>query len=301
MDGVHECMNPSIHLKQSRAISTMKNTNLQSLISLLKHTHNAEWEATPSSQDAISWLTNLIHFLFPNDHLLKQSSYEGVLKKNQIDLENILLSYMDPKEIDVEKTVYSFYDSLETIYKDLRLDATKIYDYDPAATSLNEVIVSYPGFYAITVYRVSNKLAQLNIPILPRILSEYAHGKTGIDIHPNATIGVPFMIDHGTGVVIGSTVVIGKNVSIYQGVTLGALQVAKSLADTKRHPTVEDNVIIYARTTILGGNTVIGENSIIGGSVFLTKSIQPNSQVYNTHKLRIHPETIPFSKLDFSF
>jgi len=275
--------------------------NQQSLISLLRKTHEAEWEATPSSQDAFSWLNDLIHFLFPNDHLLKQSSYEGVLKKNQIDLENILLSYLDPKEIDIEEVVHSFYDSLETIYKNLRLDATKIHEYDPAATSVNEVIVSYPGFYAITVYRISHKLVQLDIPILPRILSEYAHGKTGIDIHPGASIDVPFMIDHGTGVVIGSTVIIGKNVSIYQGVTLGALQVAKELADIKRHPTVEDNVIIYARTTILGGNTVIGKNSVIGGSVFLTKSIAPNSQVYNTHKLRITPETIPFNKLDFSF
>lgn len=279
----------------------MKNTSIESLISLLRKTHEAEWEATPSSQDAFSWLNDLIHFLFPNDHLLKQSSYEGVLKKNQIDLENILLSYLDPKEIDIAGAVHSFYDSLETIYKNLRLDATKIHEYDPAATSVNEVIVSYPGFYAITVYRISHKLVQLNIPILPRILSEYAHGKTGIDIHPGASIDVPFMIDHGTGVVIGSTVVIGKNVSIYQGVTLGALQVAKELADIKRHPTVEDNVIIYARTTILGGNTVIGKNSVIGGSVFLTKSIAPNSQVYNTHKLRITPETIPFNKLDFSF
>ncbi|MBY0426202.1 MAG: serine acetyltransferase, partial [Cytophagales bacterium] len=149
---------------------------------------------------------------------------------------------------------------------------------------------SYPGFYAITVYRIANRLTQLKIPILPRIISEFAHGKTGIDIHPNATIGVPFMIDHGTGVVIGETSVIGNNVSIYQGVTLGALQVAKELADVKRHPTVEDNVIIYARTTILGGNTVIGKNSVIGGSVFLTKSVAPHSQVFNTHKLRISTE-----------
>jgi serine O-acetyltransferase len=131
------------------------------------------------------------------------------------------------------------------------------------------------------------QLPQLQIPVLPRILCEFAHGKTGVDIHPGATIGVPFMIDHGTGIVIGSTTVIGKNVSIYQGVTLGALQVAKELYNTKRHPTVEDNVIIYARTTILGGDTVIGENSVIGGSVFLTKSVTPNSQVFNTHQLRI--------------
>jgi serine O-acetyltransferase len=261
--------------------------NTQSLIDLLRKIHLAEWEATPSSQDAINWLNDLVQFLFPSNHLPKQSSYEGILKKNQIDLENILLSYLDTKEMDIVSVVNSFYGSLETIYKNLRLDATKIHDYDPAATSVNEVIVSYPGFYAITVYRIANKLTKLNIPVLPRIISEYAHSKTGIDIHPSASIDVPFMIDHGTGIVIGETSVIGKNVSIYQGVTLGALQVAKELADVKRHPTVEDNVIIYARTTILGGNTVIGKNSVIGGSVFLTKSVEPNSNVFNMHKLRI--------------
>jgi len=127
----------------------------------------------------------------------------------------------------------------------------------------------------------------LNIPVLPRILSEYAHSKTGIDIHPNAQIGVPFVIDHGTGIVIGATSIIGKNVIIYQGVTLGALYVNKQLSEVKRHPTVEDDVIIYARTTILGGGTVIGQNSIIGGSVFLTQSVEPNSSVFNTHQLRI--------------
>ncbi len=263
------------------------NTNTQSLIALLRKTHHAEWEATPSSHDAFAWLDNLVQFLFPSNHLPKNSSYEGILKKNQIDLENILLSYLDPKELQIEEIVNSFYNSLETIYQNLRLDANKIHEYDPAATSVNEVIVSYPGFYAITVYRIANHLSRLHIPVLPRILSEYAHGKTGVDIHPNATIGVPFMIDHGTGIVIGATTIIGKNVSIYQGVTLGALQVAKELFNTKRHPTVEDNVIIYARTTILGGDTVIGENSVIGGSVFLTKSVEPNSQVFNTHQLRI--------------
>ena len=265
----------------------MKKANTQSLIDLLRETHAAEWAATPPTQDASAWLNDLVQFLFPSNNLPKQSSYEGILKKNQIDLENILLSYLDSKEIDIEGIVNSFYSSLETIYKNLRLDANKIYEYDPAATSVDEVIVSYPGFYAITVYRIANRLAQLQIPILPRIISEFAHGKTGIDIHPNATIGVPFMMDHGTGIVIGATSVIGKNVSIYQGVTLGALQVTKELSHVKRHPTVEDNVIIYARTTILGGNTIIGANSIIGGSVFLTKSIQPNSEVYNTHQLRI--------------
>src|SRR5450432_1366692 len=265
----------------------MKTGNNDHLIELLRKTHNAEWEATPSAHDAIRWLNDLVQFLFPGNHLPKQTSYNGILKKNQIDLENILLSYLDPKEFNIETAVESFYVNLEVLYNNLRLDAVKIYEFDPAASSVNEVIVSYPGFYAITVYRIAHQLVTLNIPVLPRILSEFAHRNTGTDIHPAAVIGVPFMIDHSTGIVIGATAIIGNNVSIYQGVTLGALQVAKELAEVKRHPTVEDNVIIYARTTILGGKTVIGKNSIIGGNVFLTKSVEPFSQVFNTHQLRI--------------
>ncbi|MGZ3752966.1 MAG: serine O-acetyltransferase [Mucilaginibacter sp.] len=265
----------------------MSDGNIKQFIDLLHKTHRAEWEATPSNQQAILWLNDLIEFLFPDNHLNKLSTYEGRLKKNQIDLENILLSYLDPNEIEIEKTVSAFYGSLAAIYESLRQDATKIHENDPAAISVHEVIVSYPGFYAIAVYRIANKLSQLQIPILPRILSEHAHGKTGVDIHPNATIGVPFTIDHGTGIVIGATSIIGKNVCIYQGVTLGASQVNKNLSATKRHPTVEDNVIIYARSTILGGDTIIGHNSIIGGSVFLTKSVSPYSNVFNTHQLRI--------------
>ncbi|MBV8390088.1 MAG: serine acetyltransferase [Mucilaginibacter sp.] len=273
----------------------MSNRNTKEFIDLLHKTHRAEWEATPSNQQAIQWLNDLIEFLFPDNHLSKLSTYEGILKKNQIDLENILLSYLDPAVLAIEKTVADFYASLETIYENLREDAAKIYEKDPAATSIHEVIVSYPGFYAIAVYRISNRLSKLHIPILPRILSEHAHGKTGVDIHPGAIIGVPFVIDHGTGIVIGATSIIGKNVCIYQGVTLGASQVNKDLSAIKRHPTVEDNVIIYARSTILGGNTVIGHDSIIGGSVFLTKSVEPFSNVFNTHQLRIDVKQPPAS------
>jgi len=269
----------------------MSSRTTKDFISLLHKTHKAEWEATPSNQQAIVWLSDLIEFLFPDNHLNKLSTYEGRLKKNQIDLENILLSYLDPAVVNIEGSVADFYGTLETIYNNLRQDAAKIYENDPAATSVHEVIVSYPGFYAIAVYRIANRLSQLEIPILPRILSEHAHGKTGVDIHPNAVIGVPFVIDHGTGIVIGATSIIGKNVCIYQGVTLGASQVNKELSLVKRHPTVEDNVTIYARSTILGGRTVIGHNSIIGGSVFLTKSVEPYSNVFNTHQLRIDVKT----------
>lgn len=261
--------------------------NTKDFIDLLRTTHQAEWEASPSAQDAVVWLNDLVQILFPTNQLPKKTSYNGILKKNQIELENILLSYLDPAKFNIEEIVGRFYAQLETIYKNLRLDAVKIYEFDPAASSVNEVIVSYPGFYAITVYRIAHELVKLNIPVLSRILSEFAHRNTGTDIHPAAVIGVPFMIDHSTGIVIGGTAIIGNNVSIYQGVTLGALQVAKELAEVKRHPTVEDNVIIYARSTILGGKTVLGKNSIIGGNVFLTKSVEPYSHVFNTHQLRI--------------
>lgn len=265
----------------------MKESQLSSFIELLFQTHKAEWEATPSNAKAICWLNDLLEFLFPNNRLNKKVIYEGQLRKNQIDLENILLSYLDTDQMDIGNAVDHFYASVQGIYEDLRSDAACIHEKDPAAGSVHEVIVSYPGFYAIAVHRIAHRLSQLKIPILPRILSEHAHGKTGVDIHPSATIGVPFCIDHGTGIVIGATSVIGKNVTIYQGVTIGASQVSKGLSDTKRHPTVEDNVTIYARSTILGGKTVIGHDSTIGGSVFLTKSVEPYSNVFNTHQLRI--------------
>ncbi len=146
----------------------------------------------------------------------------------------------------------------------LDLDAIAIEENDPAAKSLEEVYLAYPGFYAISIYRLSHELYLLNTPIIPRMMSEYAHGVTGIDIHPGATIGSSFFIDHGTGIVIGETTIIKSNVKIYQGVTLGGIQIKKSLSFTKRHPTIEDNVTIYANATILGGEVVVGANSIIG-------------------------------------
>jgi serine O-acetyltransferase len=148
-------------------------------------------------------------------------------------------------------------------------------------------MAAYPGFYAIAAYRFSHELYIMKIPILPRLISEHAHSVTGIDIHPGAKIGSGFFIDHGTGVVIGETSILGDNVKIYQGVTLGALSVAKSEANKKRHPSIEDNVIIYSGTTILGGKTVIGHDSIIGGNVWLTESVPPFSLVYHKSEIRV--------------
>lgn len=158
-------------------------------------------------------------------------------------------------------------------------DAMAILVGDPAAESRDEVIQAYPGFLAIAVHRLAHQLYIRDVPVLPRLLSEWSHRETGIDIHPGATIGRSFAIDHGTGVVIGESSHIGKGVRIYQGVTLGALAVSKALANKKRHPTIGDGVVIYANATILGGNTIIGEGSIIGGNVWLTRSVPPRSVV----------------------
>jgi len=152
---------------------------------------------------------------------------------------------------------------------------------DPAARSRDEVILSYPGLEAIACHRIAHELHRRDVPLIPRMMSEHVHGKTGIDLHPGAVIGDGFFIDHATGVVVGETAIIGTNVKLYQGVTIGALSVAKELADSKRHPTLEDNVTIYAGATILGGRTVIGRGSVIGGNVWITSSVPPFSVVYN--------------------
>ena len=163
----------------------------------------------------------------------------------------------------------------------LATDVQAAYDGDPAAQSFNEVILSYPGLSAITTYRVAHELWELGVPLIPRIMTEAAHSETGIDIHPGATIGKYFFIDHGTGIVIGETTEIGENVKIYQGVTLGALSTRKGqeLRDVKRHPTIGDNVTIYANTTILGGDTVIGSNTTIAGNTFIVDSVEEGMKV----------------------
>jgi serine O-acetyltransferase len=162
-----------------------------------------------------------------------------------------------------------------------------MFDSDPAATELIEVIAIYPGFFALFCYRIANFLAGLKVSFLPRMISEYAHKVTGIDIHPLASIGSPFSIDHGTGIVVGATALIGDYVKIYQGVTLGALSVEKSTASQKRHPTIEDYSVLYAGCTILGGETIVGRNSIIGGNVWLTSSIAPYSVVYHKSEILV--------------
>ena len=204
--------------------------------------------------------------------------FELEQKEELIFLENTFLEVLKELNVLGSSTIWdSFSKVLPVVREQLDLDALAIEENDPAAKSLEEVYLAYPGFYAIAIYRLSHELYVLDTPIVPRMMSEYAHGLTGIDIHPGATIGASFFIDHGTGIVIGETSVIKSNVKIYQGVTLGGIQIKKSLSFTKRHPTIEDNVTIYANATFLGGEVVVGANSIIGANVCLTTSVPKDS------------------------
>lgn len=192
-----------------------------------------------------------------------------------------LLKRFSVSTSQIKKISETYIECLPEIQCQLTVDAEFIFNEDPASDTIDEVILCYPGFYAIATHRLAHQLYKLKVPVLARLISEISHEKTGIDINPGAQIASPFFIDHGTGVVIGETTIIGRGVKIYQGVTLGALSVKRSLRHKKRHPTIEEGCVIYANATILGGDTVIGKNTIVGGNVWLTSSVKPNSQVYN--------------------
>ena len=209
---------------------------------------------------------------------------KGALDEISADLEREIALLCPGR--DAKAVVAEFVARLPEVRRFVETDVSAAYDGDPAATSRMEVVMAYPGLYAVTIHRLAHELYRLGVPILPRVMSELAHSKTGIDIHPGATIGERFFIDHGTGVVIGETTVIGRNVRLYQGVTLGGLSFDKDASGAlvkglKRHPNIEDNVVIYANATILGGETTIGHDSEIGGNVWLKDSVPPNSRVYN--------------------
>jgi serine O-acetyltransferase len=193
----------------------------------------------------------------------------------------------------------AFLERLPAIHEQITLDAQAIEAGDPAAHGIAEVVLAYPGFQALAFHRIAHVLVQLGIPLVPRMISEIAHQRTGADINPSATIGRSCCIDHGTGIVIGETAVIGDNVKLYQGVTLGALSVTKEAAGTKRHPTIEDRVVIYANATVLGGDTVVGADSIIGGNVWLTHSVPAWSLVYHQSQVRVRTVADLAEPLDF--
>lgn len=257
---------------------------------------------TQLKNQVIEYFKDLIDFLFPHFSSKVYYTREDVLAKLQLlerNLITVLKSLTYTMKNTPEEVASGFITELPAIHNKLWDDAESIFKGDPAAESVDEVILAYPGFMAILIYRVANPLYNLGAPLIPRILTEYAHELTGIDIHPGAKIGSPFFIDHGTGIVIGETSEIGKNVKLYQGVTLGALSVDKVMASTKRHPTIEDDVIIYSQAVILGGNTVIGKNSIIGGNSWIIQSVPQNSVVYNKIEVRVRTNNSGEPYMDF--
>jgi len=239
----------------------------------------------PSKSEVESLLNNLVISLFPVIDGSRSAPLDGLKLKKRF--KRVIKPVCKKLHFKENELTDAFFKQIKEIKVSLDADAQYIADNDPAASGVDEVIMAYPGFYAILVYRIAHCISMMEIPIIPRIMTEHAHSVTGIDIHPRANIGFEFFIDHGTGIVIGETAIIGNRVKLYQGVTIGALSVSKDKALTKRHPTIEDNVIIYAGSTILGGETVIGHDSVIGGNVWLTESIPPNSMVYQVSNAMI--------------
>ena len=263
-----------------KKITTLEPSFLQTIFK--KH---QDCPAFPTQSDVHHFIDKLIGTLFPAMSTHTFDSFEALefhLLNLHEELYEMLFMYPNRGEgaFGSENKASSFFKAIPDIYDRLNLDVDAIYLGDPAAASRVEVVRSYPGFYAIACHRFAHRLFELGVQIIPRMIAEYAKSKTGIEIHPGATIGKSFCIDHGTGVVIGATSVIGDNVKIYQGVTLGALSVRKEDAEIKRHPTIEDDVVIYAGATILGGQTIVGKGSVIGGNVWVTRSLEPGSKMY---------------------
>ncbi|MGN0704208.1 MAG: serine O-acetyltransferase EpsC [Lentihominibacter sp.] len=253
----------------------------------------------PKKDTIVKIIVQLRNIIFPE--YFKNSNYRVYTIRNNLAMQledvmynlskqiSIVLKYLPEHEdksddellAEAEQLTLKFLDRLTEIRRLINTDLEAAYDGDPAAFNKPEIVFSYPGLFAILVSRIAHELYLLNVPLIPRIMTEYAHTQTGIDIHPGATIGEYFFIDHGTGIVVGETSVIGDNVKIYQGVTIGALSTreGQKLHGTRRHPTIEDNVTIYAGASILGGDTVIGRNSVIGSNVFITTSIPPDTRV----------------------
>ncbi len=247
-------------------------------------------EYVPQNDIISGWASKLICLLYPElsqcrfDDIEHIEAAYGKLQKELVSMLNATKACCDCNN---EHIAAVFFEGIPELYRLLNTDVDAILNGDPAAKSEFEVIRAYPGFMALCYYRIAHLLLMLKVPLIPRILTEFAHSRTGIDIHPGAKIGEYCMIDHGTGVVVGETSLIGNHVKIYQGVTLGAMSVDKSMASVKRHPTIEDHVIIYSNATILGGDTVVGHHSVIGGNVWLTNSVPPGSLLYHNAEITV--------------
>ena len=233
------------------------------------------------------FLIAVLSIFFP--YYIKSKISDDFSVRDEIEmLLELLRLFLDRQNLSItesRKIEMAFLNNLDDIKITLNEDAQAIKDADPAAQSFDEILLSYPGFFAIASYRIAHNLNNLGVNLLPRLITEFAHRETGIDIHPKATIGAALAIDHGTGIVIGETAIIGNRVRLYQGVTIGALVVRKELATQKRHPTIEDDVVIYANATILGPEAIIGCRSVIGGNVWLTQAVPPDSVV--THEAAV--------------
>ncbi|MDO5154897.1 MAG: serine acetyltransferase [Eubacteriales bacterium] len=276
---------------EKAAASVSDNYNNQGLFSV------SIGERLPKETEIIDVLNEIRKIVFPgffgeeNSAYVNLENFAGnaiamVYEKLYRQIRTVLLfrgkrNRSEDFDLEVENIVLAFIDKLPKIQEMILKDVEAELEGDPAASSKEEIIFSYPGIYAIFVYRVAHELYKLKVPYIPRIMTEHAHGKTGIDINPGATIGEYFFIDHGTGIVIGETTIIGNHVKMYQGVTLGAISTMKGqqLSGVKRHPTIEDYVVIYANATVLGGDTVIGKNAVIAGNTFITESVAENTRV----------------------
>ena len=241
----------------------------------------------PDKDVVIDIIDKLRRIVFPGYFLEKTYRIYNAKHNLSMLIEDVMFNLNQQIALvlrDTEKSqeiCLAFFRSIPKVRALVQTDLQAAYEGDPAASGKEEIVYSYPGLFAITVYRLAHVLQELGVPMIPRIMTEYAHSVTGIDIHPGATIGQHFFIDHGTGIVVGETTVIGNGVKIYQGVTLGALSTrgGQSLRGKRRHPTIEDNVTIYAGASILGGDTVIGRDSVIGSNAFITGSVAPNTTV----------------------
>ncbi|MEB2781571.1 serine O-acetyltransferase [Algoriphagus persicinus] len=255
---------------------------MESFVSKIYKAHQ-DCSECPSPKVIQQFFEDVLGLLFPEytvEKIRDKSQIEFALIKLKDNLSSILERNPHLHSGVGSKIADAFFLNLEHVFDWIHQDVDAMFEGDPAAKSRTEILRSYPGFYAIAAYRIAHSLHRQGVRLIPRMITEFAHSRTGIDIHPGAVIGQYFCIDHGTGVVIGETTIIGNHVKIYQGVTLGALSVDKADADNKRHPTIEDEVVIYSGATILGGSTVIGKGSVIGGNVWLTKSVAARSKVY---------------------
>ena len=263
-------------------------THWSSFLEQLRAERRASDAPRPLRALAEEFAGRVLALLFPQFAHPSRLGVAGV-DEEAAQIDALLRAAITPMVHDVEPVVATFLNQLPNVRASLLLDAEAILAGDPAAESLEEVIVAYPGFLATAVHRVAHELYLLNVPVFPRLLSEWSHRETGIDIHPGAVLGASFAIDHGTGVVIGETSIIGDRVRLYQGVTLGAHAVSKKLAHQKRHPTIGNDVVVYANATILGGTTVIGDGSIIGGNVWMTSSVPARSVVQFSSRVEQRP------------